>query len=84
MKNPIPNYRLQPFAKFLLWSMVVGAVVEYCFFCVTTGIPLIWTAVGLLCWAVLLLCSREGLRRVEVFLTDRLSRRLGAEERRDA
>ena len=84
MNKPVPSYKMQQFAKFLLWSMVLGAVVEYGFFCVSTGISSIWIAIGLLCCAVVIPCSHRGLRRLEVFLTHSLARRLESEERPDA
>jgi hypothetical protein len=34
---------------------------------VSTSIPFIWTAVGLVCWAMLISCSHQRLARVEVF-----------------
>jgi hypothetical protein len=61
------SYELRQLSKFLLWSLVTGAVVEYGFFCVSTSIPFIWTAVGLVCWAMLISCSHQRLARVEVF-----------------
>ena len=80
MNKPIPSHKLRKLAKFLLWSMVIGAAVEYGFFCVTTGIPFIWTAVGLICLVILILCSHRGLARVEVFLTHWLSNRMGGND----
>ena len=62
MNRPEASYSLRQFAGFLLWSMVIGAAVEYAAFCATTGIPFIWTATGLVCWGILNPNSEIGKR----------------------
>jgi len=78
MGAPMKIDRVRPFATFLVWSLVVGAVVQYAVFCFEDGIGVEWIIGGLVCWGILLSCSDRYLLKVRDALARDLFRRFGA------
>jgi len=77
MGPPLKIDRGRPFATFLVWSAVIGAVVHYAVFCLEDGIGLEWITGGLVCWGILLSCSEKYLLKIRD-LARALVRRFGA------